>query len=379
MVDEVKDTGLLSASIKLSERWSPTVEGDDDGKKEVGDGGEGEIPTKNGEDGGADDDGESEGEGGEERSPQEIDGEGDGEGEGEGEGEGGGSEWENLSEILEAASVETKDLSVVIKTNGEDKTVNLSEALQGYQRGIDYERRREELDTEREDFESEKESQTESLRSAASQLTEAQNALVSIAKETEDEIHAQYATVNWEDLRANNPTEWSIRRNDYQEALNENLRKSQEVGTRVEAAVKKAADDLVESKKSYKSDQLKKLVKAVPHWSDEKVRADEGKKLTVYLRDKYKATDKEIGSMLDYRSVDMARKAMLYDELVEKGINRVKTPKKSGKGGKKLLKPGSAGSRRAANTGKATARDRLKKSHSQKDATSALAERWNTN
>jgi len=378
MPDKVEQTGLLSAAAKLSERWTPAEDGETvDENEEVVD------STDTDENGDEETSETTEDEDEETGKDEEENEEPDVDDETEQTSDDDGTAWADLSEVLSAAEVDPKNLPVTIKSNGEDVKTNLHEALQGYQRGVDYERRREELDSERDDFEVDKQSQLDRLQTAAQSLVQVSSVVDEMAKADEELIHQQYATVDWAALRTSDPAEWSIRRNDYQEALNANLQKSQDVGAKISGAVKKAAENITEIKKTYQADQLKKLVKLNPTWKSEKVALKEGKKITDYLRTAYKASDKEITNMVDHRSVDMARKAMLYDELVEKGNGKITQIPKPGKKtkGKKLLKPGSGGVSRSLRPGgksSTTARDRLRKSHNQKDATDALSERWNT-
>jgi len=116
------------------------------------------------------------------------------------------------------------------------------------------------------------------------------------------------------------------------------------------------------------------LLDLVPSWSDPTVMKSEVDELVSYVTTTYGVTPEERSSTLDPRSWDMARKAMLYDKLMDEGTQAKRKAKKASP----TLKAGrpTTTQERAAKKSRTltNARKRLRSTGSVKDASSALEE-----
>ena len=106
----------------------------------------------------------------------------------------------------------------------------------------------------------------------------------------------------------------------------------------------------------------------------------EGAEVAAFLKSQYKATDEEIGAIVDPRVIDMARDAMRYRRSLEKlELAKQQQPSEPtpASGGRKETPKVARHRRRRKQID--DARKKLKESGKMEDATRVLTSQWSTN
>lgn len=258
--------------------------------------------------------------------------------EGEGEPTGDPEEtesWGNIDELMEAGETNPESLQVTVTVDGEQRTVTLKEALSGYQRQSDYDRLMVEVRGQKESIAAEQTAATAQVQQQAQQMSAAMQVVSGHWDAEEKAVRDYFDSLNWVDLRASQPAEYAALQADYQNRLQELNGRRKQANEAYNGAMQGMQAQLVDQQKTFVAEEQRKMVKAVPEWSDPKVRITEGAEVSEYLRTVWGATEQELEGMLDHRVMALARESMLYRRAQAKG-----TVVRNGKG-KKLLKPGS--------------------------------------
>lgn len=203
------------------------------------------------------------------------------------------------------ARPEADDPTVTVKIDGKEVEVKLSELKNGYQRQADYTRKTQQVAEDRRAVAAAQDDARQRSELAATQLARAQAAL-------EFSIAEQQKT-DWQGLIESNPLEYLKQQHLFQQRqaqLAQVAQAQQQLQARYAADQRKALE-------SHLVENQARLLDKLPEWKDEaKAKADKSA-----LRDYLKGegySDADINSVADARAVVMARKAMLYDQMVSK-------------------------------------------------------------
>ena len=264
------------------------------------------------------------------------------------EGEGGGQESDvlevgTLSELASAVGLDVEDLyqiTVPIDVDGQRQEVSIGEWKDRVRAGIDSDAVAE---ARREAAEQRKASEAE----IAGQRMQVQQTIAQAAALTEaaeKRLVADMESVNWADLRNNDPAEWSARQTELQQRqadIAEAKQKLSEAWT-TQAETQKA--EFTAQFTEHATRERDALLKAIPEWQDEGVFETERQSMRGYLSGAG-FTEDEITSAVDHRVILLAQKAMKFDAAAAKSkVAR----KKVVKVGKKILRPGATAGKQAA-------------------------------
>lgn len=296
------------------------------------------------------------------------------------------SEWSGLDEILEAASVDSNDIPVTIRSNGQDVQVSLKEALNGYQRSADYNRRRQEVDSARDALRDERAAQMDKIAESTAEIAALKEVLESQINAELGQVHEYYGNVDWAKLRAEDPTLYNTTRADYEDSIRQYETRQNELKGQISQRLQTAADKKAEALEEFRKGELENLAKRVPEWQDRSALEEGTEQVSKYMRREYGATAQEVKQLIDHRIIDAFRKAMMYDALMADGNNAVKTGKGKPKrqSGSRTLRPGGqSGPRRGGQVQRSAkvereAQGRLKKSGRERDASALLSSKWRT-
>lgn len=213
---------------------------------------------------------------------------------------------ESLADVAEAlgqpldAVLDT--LKATVKADGEESVVTLRELISGYQKDADYRHKTSQLAEERRGFEGTKQQE----------LTNLQNqhlVLGKIVKDLESMVFADVNTAELERLRFENPAEYVIRRQD----IADRQQRFQNIMQQGANGWAQTQQELTQTQQKQMGDMLARereaLSQRIPNWSD-----TDRENLAKYLGGSYGYSNDEIGQLIDHRAVDIARKAMLYDQ-----------------------------------------------------------------
>ena len=239
---------------------------------------------------------------------------------------------------------------------GEDVEISATELNNYLLRQQDYTRKTQALSEERKQLEEQKGNLSQ-IHQLSEQLKGEYDALRAVDNE---EISAEY----WNQLKAENPVQYLVERNEFQERRLER-----------EQAERRVADlqNQLQQQQQFEQQQrleneAVKLQEIIPEWQDNETANREREALKVYGTSQG-YSEQELGSVTDSRAVSILRKAMLYDALQSKRSEIKQRVDKS---------PASAQAVRAINAPvrKRTTLQRhqqqLKKSGKLKDATSVF-------
>lgn len=202
-----------------------------------------------------------------------------------------------------AAEPEPEEQQFTVKVNGEERQVPLSELVKGFQLESDYRIKTSQA--------------AEQARAAQEQMQQAQQlqAQYSQALQTyAQQLQAMQPQPPDASLIDADPVGYLRQQQAYQNWQQQMMR--------VQGEQLQFAELQRQQQEAFSRDTLAKeaelLSKAIPDWSDAEKAKTEKAALTKYLKDVIGFDDARIASVSDHRAVVMARKAMLYDQLMSK-------------------------------------------------------------
>lgn len=194
---------------------------------------------------------------------------------------------------------------VTVKIDGKEVEIPLKEALNGYQRQADYTKKTQEVATERKEVEAERE------RIQAERNHYAQN-LNRIQAQLESGLQEQQQ-IDWQRLIDENPQEY-LKQTHLAQSRQAQLQQVYAEQQKLAAITQAEAQ---QRHVSFLQQQQEELLAKLPDWRDEAKAKAEKTALREYLLSQgYKEQD--VAAVADHKAVLMARKAMLYDQMISK-------------------------------------------------------------
>lgn len=195
--------------------------------------------------------------------------------------------------------------TVTVKIDGKDVEVPLSELKNGYQRQADYTRKTMEVSEQRKAAEAERAQALQERQAYAANLHRMQAQL-------EGALQQQQQT-NWEELLQSDPVEYLKQQHQAQARqaqLNQVYAEQQRISALQQA-------EQAQVRQSYLAQQQEELLAKLPEWKDEAKAKAEKTALRDYLLES--GYDRQtVETITDAKAVLLARKAMLYDQMVGK-------------------------------------------------------------
>lgn len=247
---------------------------------------------------------------------------------------------------------ESQPRKLKVKVNGQEIEVTEDEAVKGYSRTEDYTRKTQELAEKRKAFEAESEAVRGERQRYATQLAQLEKVLKD----------ATPAEPDWDTLRDGDPAVFAAtyaawkQHQDRIEAIS---------AERTKAEQKVQADRVAKMQDALKAESTK-LLEAIPAWKDDAVAKAEKVKVAEYARAQG-YTDDELSAVTDHRVIKILRDAMLFRAAQQKKPAIESKIEKA-----RVMAPGSTASPREVSD-LTKAKQALAKSHSLKDAGSAIA------
>ena len=250
-------------------------------------------------------------------------------------------------------SEEAEDGTVTIEVDGKPVTLSKQELADAYKNGLrqsDYTKKTMEVAEQRKAAEAE-------VAKARQEREAYQSNLQKLSNQLEGALQEQ-SQINWQQLLESDPVEYLKQQHLYQQryaALQENQRQQA-------ALAEHAKAEAEASHRSYLAQQQEALLAKLPDWTDASKASAEKQAIAKYLVDQG-FEDGLISQISDHRQVLVARKAMLYDQMVSKASAAAK---KVAQAPQKVIKPGVGDSPRV--DGRSSAMQKLGKSGSVQDA-----------
>lgn len=269
-------------------------------------------------------------------------------------------EIESADQLAQALGVSTDDLldnlRIDVVIDGERQSVTLRDAQAGYQKDADYRRKTSELATQRREFEQQaqqKHQEVEFQHQVAAQM------LLYAEKQLAQEADPQALA----ELRQSDPMAWTAKYAELTERKQQLQQLKQQAAQAYMQHTQQAEQEQKEKFDAKLAEEAEALQRLIPNFKEVKPQ------LEGYLSESYGYSPEDMGMVADHRIIDLARKAMLYDQQQAKA----KEVKKKVKAAPKMQKPGKKAAPKNPQTEKLrVSKSRLKKSGSLRDAASVF-------
>jgi len=243
-------------------------------------------------------------------------------------------EEESDEEQLDENEEEETEEVYSVKVDGEEMEVSLDELVNGYSRQSDYTRKTQELASQRDQM-------AQMQQQWATEISEAQAERQQYIEALGQFVHQsmagleQYATINWEQLREDDPIAFVTKKEEFRDAQ-ERVRQAQ---AQQEYEHQKQNEEIGKVRKMAVQEEYKRLTEAVPEWNDPEKRTKLASDLSSYAIQQG-FTQQELKELIDHRSLIVLMKASKYDALQKSDVKAKKLKNKpkvvrSGKGGVK--------------------------------------------
>lgn len=266
-----------------------------------------------------------------------------------------------VEETTDEAEVEASESEVeqpetiTIKIDGKDVEVTLDELKKGYQRQADYTRKTMEVSETRKQAEAEAAQLRQEREQYAQKLNEQQVVLQAVLQDQQQ--------IDWQKLLDTDPMEY-LKQRDLLERRQLAYQQNQQEQARL-WQIHQA--EQAQNVQRFLAQQHEELIAKLPEWKDEGKAKAEKSAMREYLQSTG-YTDDEINQLSDHRSVLVARKAMLYDQMMSKAQAAAKKVENLPK---KVQRPGSGQNVSIDKRGQAF--QRLQKSGKVEDAAAVFA------
>jgi hypothetical protein len=261
-------------------------------------------------------------------------------------------------EALEAEPVDAGDDTITIRVDGKDVVLSKAELADNYKNGL-----------RQADYTKKTMATAEALKSAEAETVKAQqdrqnyaNNLQRMAAQLEGGLQQQQ-NIDWNALLEADPVEFMRQQHlqtQRQAAYRENMGQQQQLRAQYDA-------EQATSQRSFLSAQQDELLAKLPDWKDP-TKATEGKAaLKSYLINQG-FNEQNIDNIQDHKAVLLGRKAMLYDQMMDKAraaSKKVQTLPN------RVVRPGVTGN--ASTDGRSSAMQKLNKTGKVEDAAAAFA------
>ena len=259
------------------------------------------------------------------------------------------------------------DGSVVFNAiiDGQAKEVPLKDLATSYQMQGHVNNKSIALENERKEFETQRDAIATSLEAKF-----AENA--NFAKVLEEQLVSDYNQIDWDRLRAEQPSEWSALRQEYAEKA-QNIQATQ---AQIGQEQRKLMDERNEVRNNqhqlHLQAEMQKMVAANPTWSNPEVMKSDTDKMKAFLGESYGFSKEDFAMVTDHRLIGLIQDAQAYRN--GKSAAKVKINKNVPKFQKPGAAKGNAKSLAKARGIKAN-RESLKKSGKTQDAARILLDR----
>jgi len=236
---------------------------------------------------------------------------------------------EESEEELEEESTEDADESeseeevlYAVTINGEEHTIPLDELIKGYSRQSDYTRKTQELSEQRKSIEANQSQWNAEVQQIQAERQQYVSALQNVIENSMGSLD-QFATVDWDTLKNDNPLEYITKRDEYREAQDK-VRQAQFQQQQAQQAYQQESQ---QNHRRVLQEEHGKLVAALPEWGEQETRQKLSGDIKEYALSQGYTTE-EISSLIDHRSLMTIYKAMKYDKASSPSVVKKKVKNK---------------------------------------------------
>lgn len=221
---------------------------------------------------------------------------------------------DDIAEAFELDEDAIKAIKVKTKVDGKEGEATLKDVIKNFQLDKALTERAETLAHMRKEYE-QRFQQWEHQYAEKMQFADAFTGIM------ENSLKQQVANVDWKQLREDDPAEYAARRQEFMERIGELEALKAKVQNQRQIDAQRLYEQQNLAVRAAIEENVKRLPELIPEFKDRETMRAEMEELKQYLRSNaYK--DEEIDSVYDARAIAVARKAMLYDKLVAKGLKK---------------------------------------------------------
>ena len=261
------------------------------------------------------------------------------------------------TESEEVAAEEPEEEFIDLVVNGEQVKKTKSEVSELAQKGLDYTQKTQQLAEQRQQAQAEINAKAEEFK-----MREAVIEHLAEAKSLESQLK-QYQGVDWNALVDSDPIQAMKLDRQYRELQSAYSQKVNDIN----AAQQNISDQRQHFTQELLQREKQSMMEAIPDWKDAEKSKSERAEIKASLQ-KAGFTPEEIENLSDHRSVVIARKAMLYDQMMSKKPEVQKRVSEA----PKPVKPGTTQQRNQKGDAYNKTRDQLKKTGRAEYAQSAI-------
>jgi thiol:disulfide interchange protein len=229
-----------------------------------------------------------------------------------------------LEEEAEPGESEEEPQTFTVKIDGKEVEVSLDELKNGYQRQSDYTKKTMEAAEQRKTADAETQKAQQERQQYAGEL---QRMAVQL-----EGVLEQQSQIDWSALIEADPVEYLKQRQLYEQRqalYQQNTQERQKL-------FQQHQHEQAQAHQSYLAEQQDNLLAKLPDWKDDAKAAAEKTAISKFLQEQGFG-DEDISSIADHRHVLVARKAMLYDQLMAKANVQAKKVQEAPQ---RVVKPG---------------------------------------
>lgn len=227
-------------------------------------------------------------------------------------------------EAEEPSETEESPQTFTVKIDGKEVEVSLDELKNGYQRQSDYTKKTMEAAEQRKTADAETQKAQQERQAYNSQLQR-------MAAQLEGVLEQQ-SQIDWNALLESDPVEYLKQQHLFQQRqalYQQNTQERQQLAQQFQ-------NEQAQAHQSYLAQQQDDLLAKLPDWKDDAKAAAEKAAISKFLQAQGFG-DEDISSIADHRHVIIARKAMLYDQVM---ANAKVQAKKVQEAPQRVVKPG---------------------------------------
>lgn len=232
------------------------------------------------------------------------------------------SSMDELAEAMEVDVDALKAIKIKTKVDGVEADVPLGEVIKNYQLNKAITTRSEQLAHAKKQFEQAAQEFVQQRDVQLSQWQAWNNVL-------ENRLKEQVGAVDWKQLREDDPAEYAAKRQEFTERIGEIERMKAQMAQQVQQQQMQVLQQQHQAYQQTLEQNIQKLPEIIPEFKDAEKMKSEMTALRTYLNSYF--TPEEVDSVYDARHILLARKAMMYDKLVEGGKPKVEQIKQKPK------------------------------------------------
>lgn len=221
--------------------------------------------------------------------------------------------------------IEREDGTVAINAiiDGETKQVDLKELVSSYQLQGHVNNKSIALENERKQFDEQK-------IQVSHEATQVLQNLDLLSNKIDEYIMGDYGSVDWDGMKADNPQEWSIRRQEFADKAQKLHQLKALIHQEGQKAFELQHQEMSRAAQEHMQNELKLLVQHKPEWADQERMKNDVSSMRNFLAESYNFSEDELNMVQDHRLVKLALDAQAYrngKKSAEKKINKKSVPK----------------------------------------------------